>query len=304
MKAAAAPVEASDRTVLGAKLALIGMVAIWAANFSIAKDALSLVSPLAFNALRFPMAAAVVFIALRRRGPIPWPAAADRLRVFLFGLLGNVVYQLLFIFGLAHARAGTASILLAGTPIITALLSAAAGHERITHRTWIGTSATLAGVSLVIWSGGELRAEQTGHRLLGELLMLAATVAWASYTVGTRTLVHRYGSLPVTAWMLWVGTLFVVLIGVPDLTRTDLTELPPRAWFAIAYAGALSIGIAYLIWHHGVRRIGNTRTALSANLVPVFALAFAWLWLDEVPLPGQVAGAAIIIGGVMLAQRG
>ena len=70
----------------------------------------------------------------------------------------------------------------------------------------------------------------------------------------------------------------------------------------VAYAGAFSIGVAYLIWYYGVRQLGNTRTAVFSNLVPVVALAAAWIHLGEVPHLSQVAGAAVIIGGVTLAQ--
>ena len=116
------------------QFALSLMVAIWAANFSIVKQALEHIGPLAFNALRFPFAALVVVAALRLRGRLPLPRPGGRLRVVLLGLLGNVVYQGFFIHGLALTRAGTASVILAGTPVITALLSAAVGHERIDRR--------------------------------------------------------------------------------------------------------------------------------------------------------------------------
>ena len=67
-------------------------------------------------------------------------------------------------------------------------------------------------------------------------------------------------------------------------------------------SGALSIGVAYLIWYYGVGIIGNTRTATYSNLVPVVALAAAWLHLGEVPSAGQIAGAGVILAGISLAQ--
>ncbi|MGH7444818.1 MAG: EamA family transporter, partial [Longimicrobiales bacterium] len=61
---------------------------------------------------------------------------------------------------------------------------------------------------------------------------------------------------------------------------------------------------AYMIWYNGVRVIGNTRTAAYSNVVPVVALAIAWVWLGEVPGTGELLGSGIIIGGVTLAQSG
>ena len=79
---------------------LLLMVLIWGANFSVAKVALESVPPLAFNALRFPCAAIAVFIVMRLRGAVPRPAPRDISRIVVLALLGNVMYQQFFIFGL------------------------------------------------------------------------------------------------------------------------------------------------------------------------------------------------------------
>lgn len=283
-----------------AHVLLLLMVLIWGINFPIAKAALGEMSPLAFNALRFPLAAVVVFLALRLGRGVSLPAPADRWRVLGLGILANVVYQNFFIFGLAHTRAGTASLLLAATPILTALLSAAVGHERVGTRTWAGVIATFVGIALVVLLGGNT----TGGRstVVGDLLMLGASLAWAVYTVSSRNLIARYGSVLFTAWTLWIGTIGLCLLGARDVAALDVGNVSRAAWFGVVYAGALSIGVAYLIWSYGVSQIGNTRTATYTNLVPVVALLAAWLQLAEVPTHGQVLGAAVILGGITLAQ--
>jgi drug/metabolite transporter (DMT)-like permease len=276
------------------------MVVIWGINFPVAKAALTELSPMAFNALRYPLAALTLYAALRVRGRVRLPERHDMGRIVLLGLLGNLVYQLFFIFGLDNTRAGTASVLLAGTPIITAVFSSLAGHERIHARTWAGVTATFAGIVFVVLAGGP---DDTGQSsLLGDLLMLGASLAWAFYTVGSRDLILRYGPLQFTAWTLWIGTFGLVLLGMPAVIRADLAAVSAAAWVGVFYAGALSIGLAYLIWYHGVSHLGNTRTAAYSNLVPVVALLAAWVQLGEVPAAGQVAGAAVIIGGVTVAQ--
>jgi drug/metabolite transporter (DMT)-like permease len=292
---------AETKTPAGPQAALLLMVAIWAVNFSVAKRVLDTVSPLAFNALRFPLAAVVVWAALRWRGRLPLPARADLLRIAALGVLGNIVYQQLFIFGLANTRAGTASVLLAGTPIVTALLSASQRHERVTTSMWIGVLATMSGIILVVMGSGQTPGGT--ETLFGDLLMLGATVAWAAYTVGSRNLVQRYGSVAMTAWTLWIGAIGILLLGIPDLLEMDLRALSAATWSSIVYAGALSIGVAYLLWYHGVRQLGSTRTAVYGNLVPAVALGVAWVWLGERPGALQFAGAAVILAGVTLAQR-
>ncbi|HEX7091979.1 MAG TPA: EamA family transporter [Longimicrobiales bacterium] len=283
-------------------LVLLLMVLIWAVNFSVVKAALAELPPLAFNALRFPLASLVVLAALRRRGPVPLPRRDHRLRITMLALVANVVYQLLFIFGMDRTRAGNASVLLAGTPVLTALFSAWAGHERLSARAWVGVSGAVIGMALIVASGGgELGFG--AETLAGDLMMIGASLAWALYTVGARDMIAEYGPIPVTAWTLWIGSLGLLGLGAPALARLDWGTVSLAAWGGVAYAGGLGIGLAYLIWNTGVHRIGNTRTAMYSNLVPVVALVVAWAWLGERPLPWQVVGAAVIIGGITLAHQ-
>ena len=106
-----------------------------------------------------------------------------------------------------------------------------------------------------------------------------------------------------TAWTLWAGLPFVVLVGAPDLVRTDWSAVSLQAWIGVVYAGVFAIGLAYLLWYRGVRIIGQNRTAVYQNLVPVVALVSAWLWLAETPTPQQLAGAGVILSGVIIARR-
>lgn len=273
---------------------------IWSVNFSVLKVGLNAFAPFAFNALRFPMAAAFLTGALLLRGRIPFPEREDVRRVIGLGILGHVIYQVFFINGMALTGAGNAALMLATAPIYTALLSRLAGHERVGLAAGAGMVATAVGVGLVIASGGGALSFST-DTVVGDLLVMTAAVLWALYTVGARNVVRKYGVLSVMVWMLWVGSALLVLIGLPDLLRQRAA--PPLAWGAVLYAGALGIGLAQLLWYRGVRVIGNTRTAMYQNVVPIGAIAVAWVWLDEVPNAGQLVGAAVVIGGVTLVRR-
>ncbi len=285
-----------------ALLGLCLMVALWAVNFSFIKVALRELPPLAFNALRFPLASLATYALLRAAGPIPVPRGADAWRLAALGLVGNFIYQLFFITGMEYAHAGIASLLLSGTPVMTALLSAALGHERVGARVWGAVAATFGGMALVVLGGRA--ASAGGVPLWANLVMLCASASWAIYTVGANGLIERYGPAAFTAWTLWWGTAGLVLAGVPQLRSLDLGRISPATWVAVLYSGVLSIGAAYSLWYYGVQHLGNTRTAVFNNLVPVVALAVAWAWLGEVPTALQLGGAGIIVAGVSLSRRG
>lgn len=275
---------------------------IWGANFSIVKVALQDLSPIAFNAIRFPIASLLLYAILRVRSGISLPARADVWRVVGLGVLGNVIYQNLFIFGLALTSAGNGSLLLATTPIWTVLLSVLMGHERPSPLVWTGILATLTGMVLVV--GGGPGFQLGGRSLLGDMLMVASAITWSIYTVGARNLIRRYGPLRITAWSMWIGTVGLVLLGLPDVVTTGVADVSLGAWIAVVYAGCLALTTAYLIWNRGVQRMGSARTAAYSNLVPVVALAVAWLWLGERPTVVQLAGASVILVGISLASMG
>ena len=292
--------EASSPPEVWTDLGLLLLAVIWGLNFIVVKVALELLHPLAFNALRFPLACITLLILVRLRGTVVVPERRHVVPLIFWGLLGNVAYQLFFIFGLNRTGAGNAGVLLATTPVWTILLSAALGHERPTLAVWLGAGLTLMGMLLVMLGAGALK--MGGGALWGDLLLIGGAMTWAVYTVGARNLVVQYGSIQVTAWTLWIGTAVLVPLGIPALVAAPPFQLPAVAWGGIAYAGILAVGIAYALWNGGVRRLGNTRTAIYSNMVPVVALTAAWFWLDEVPTTLQLSGAGLILGGILLAR--
>ncbi len=282
-------------------LAILALVLIWGANFSVVKAALSEIHPLAFNALRFLLASAILAYFLRRGRGLAFDRRELPALVGL-GLLGNFVYQLLFIYGVHWTRAGNAALILATVPIFVTLFSTALKQERITRAGWTGAALSIAGVALVVW-GGSRAVEFGSTTLRGDLTMLAAAVAWSAYTVGATPLVRRHGALPTTAVTMWIGTAALSATALPSLLRQDWAAVGAGAWAGLAFSGALSIALAYIIWYYGVRHLGGSRTAVYSNTVPIVALLVAWATLGETPTWLQGVGTVAILGGVLLAKR-
>lgn len=276
---------------------LLLMALVWAVNFIVVKAALAQLAPLAFNGVRFPLAAAAMG-AIALRGPAPRLTGADVTRLVALGLLGNFVYQVCFIEGLARTRAGNASIILAGVPVFTAVLSQFLGTERHGLRSAIALALAAGGVALLVIGG----ADEVGFRgtLVGDALILAATACWAAFTVGLRPLVARHGAIRTTAWTMAAGALPLLAVSSPAIGETEWGRLPLWTFVAIVFSALGALVLAYLIWARGVRLIGATRTAVFSYLTPVLTVLIAWPLLSEVPRPAQVLGAACIFLGVGL----
>jgi drug/metabolite transporter (DMT)-like permease len=282
-------------------LAIVLLVLIWGSNFSVVKAALSEFSPLAFNATRFVLASLVMAAFLAAAGVRPRFRRGDTLRLLGLGILGNVVYQALFIYGIDGTRAGNAALMLSTVPLIVTVLSVGLKHETITRAGWGGVALSIGGIALVLW--GSSRGIQFGaDTMRGDVTMLLAALAWSVYTVLSSPYVQKYGTLPVTAFTMWTGTVGLVAVSTPALLAQDWGAVSAAAWGGLAFSGALSIALAYILWYYGIRHLGSSRTAVYSNTVPVVALLVAWLTLGEVPTWVQAAGTAMILGGIALAR--
>jgi drug/metabolite transporter (DMT)-like permease len=280
------------------ELLLVVMAIIWGVNFSVVKYGTQVMAPLAYNALRMTLAC-VVLLTIARFMPGRPLARADRWRLMALGLLGHCIYQVLFINGIALTRAGTAALMVAASPAMVALVARMAGHERLPARAVVGIALSIGGVFLVL--GGSVTADGRAH-FIGDLLILAAVICWAFYTTGLLPLTSRVDAIPIAAWTLVGGVVPLALIASPAILRIEWASVTPLTWGAIAYSGIGAMVIAYLIWYHGVHRIGPTRTSMFANLQPVVAVIVAWVVLGEVPTIYQGLGATVI-GGLYLSRR-
>jgi len=282
-------------------LAIVLLVLIWGSNFSVVKAALREFSPLAFNSTRFVLASTLLAGFLLVSGTRIRFDRRDLVRLVGLGLLGNVVYQALFIFGINGTRAGNAALMLATVPLIVTVLSVALKHEVISRAGWAGVALSIAGIALILW--GSSRGLHFGaDTLRGDLTMLGSALGWSVYTVLSSPYVRKYGTLPVTAFTMWTGTIGLVAISVPSLLAQPWSSVGPGAWGGLVFSGALSLALAYILWYYGIRHLGSSRTAVYSNTVPVVALIVAWLTLGEVPTWVQVAGTAMIIGGIGLSR--
>lgn len=299
MSTAARPLPVHGIATRSTELALVAMAVIWGVNFSVVKYATQVMEPLAYNALRMTLGCLVLF-AIAYARPGRHASTADRRRLMLLGVLGHCVYQVLFIKGITLTRAGTASLVVAASPALVAIVARMLGHERLPMRTVIGIALSISGVMLVL--GGSVSADGTSH-LIGDLMILAAVVAWAFYTALLMPVTRRADSVQIAAWTLLGGVVPLTLIATPALLRTEWSAIAPLTWGAVVYSGLFAMVVAYLFWYRGVEQIGPTRTAMFGNLQPIVAVLFAWPLLGEVPTLFQGAGAATVVGGLWLARR-
>ncbi len=284
-------------------LGLILTALIWGLNFPMVKYVLRELDPLALNALRFPLGTLVCVAILRVMKKRTLPPASDWAGVAGLALIGHIGFQFAFIYGIERAITGNGALLLSTAPVWILILSAFAGRGRVERHAVVGILATLVGMGLMVL--GDLdtgRDHDFARARIGEALMLLAAIAWAAFTVLGKRLIHKYGSFEVASWTLVLATPVIVAAGLPALFSTRWSSVGAGTLLGTAYAGILAIALAYSLWYNSIKAIGEAATGVYQNLVPVMALIAAWLWLEETPALLQLAGVAVILGGVVYAR--
>jgi drug/metabolite transporter (DMT)-like permease len=283
----------------GTDALLLGMSVIWGANFSVVKFATARVAPLAFNGARVALAASALMAIVAVAGG-PRPSRRDALALLGLGVLGNGLYQVCFIEGVARTRAGNAALVLAATPAFIALIGRLLRVERVSRRGWMGIALSLAGIALVTF--GAARGTVGRGTLAGNLLVLGGALCWSLFTVLVKPLSARVDPLRVGALTMLGGAVPLAVVAAPSIAAQEWERAGAGVWGALLYSGLGALVVAYLIWYRGVRVLGPTRTAMYGNLQPLTALLVAWAALGEVPTAWQGLGIAMVIAGVLLTR--
>lgn len=282
-------------------LSLILVAIIWALNFSVVKVSLEEMDPYSFNALRFIFATALLWYAARKKGYTLKVKKEHFWKLVGIGIVGNLFYQLLFIIGINYTYAANAAVMLGTIPIWVALLSQFFTDEKLTFYKTAGVVFAFVGVAFIIF-GSQRPDSFESETFLGNVITLIAAVCWAAYTILSRKYLRVYSPLQYSAFMSVVGLMSLMMVGLPFMIELNWSEISLVGYGGVFYSGALSVGLAYILWNNGVKKIGAVRTAAYQNLVPVLGLVFGVVLLGEELALLQYIGAALVIAGIVLAR--
>jgi drug/metabolite transporter (DMT)-like permease len=277
---------------------LLLTVVLWALNLTVTRYILTHgFEPLAYATVRYGLAVAIfVGIVLVGEGTLRIARAdlplAALAAVFIF------LNQLAFVYSLERTSASTIALILGATPAFAALIGITLGLERLSRRFWIAATISFAGVGLVaVGSGGDVSGDR-----LGILLGLATAATWAAYSVAVGPLMERYTASRISVAALGVAWVGILLVGVPQTAGQDL-DVGWDVWSLLVFATLGPLVLTTILWFRVIHRIGASRATLVANLQPFVAAIVALVLLSESMTLLQVAGGALIAGGILTARR-
>lgn len=277
-------------------IALLVLVAIvWGFNFVVIKVGIENFPPILFSALRFLFAAVPLVFFLRR------PAVSWRIVLGIGLVLGVVKFSLLFIGMDVGVSAGLASLLLQSQAFFTVALAAMFYGTRPRPAQIAGILIAFAGMAVIATT------VDGSFTYIGLALVIAAGLAWAFSNMLTR----KAGNVDMLALMVWVSLvppipLAIISLATEGLDR-DIAALQALTWQgigAVAYIAYIATIFGFGVWGLMIRKHGVATVAPFSLLVPVFGMSFSALALGESFGAQRLAGAALVVCGLILTVLG
>jgi drug/metabolite transporter (DMT)-like permease len=282
---------------------LLTIAVIWALNFSVVKASLSEVDIYSFNSILFILAASLIWTIILWKGAWFKVPKSDLFPLLGIGLIGNVLYQWLFIVGIDLTLSANAAVMLGTIPIWIAIFSHLFTDEKMTRLKGIGVLMAFTGVAAIV-GGGANPISLASDTFRGDLIIVCAAVTWAVFTIRSKKFLKRYSALQFSGIMTLIGAVLLSALSLLTAEVTDWSSVSPAAWGGTIYSGTLSIGLAYLIWNNGIVNVGPVKTSVYQNLVPVLGLVFGVVLLNESLSFLQYVGSAIVVLGIIMTRRG
>jgi drug/metabolite transporter (DMT)-like permease len=282
-----------------AELALVGNTVVWGATFILVKSALGGISPVLFLTLRFSLATAALALLFRKPLAIPgaWKGVGAGALVGTFLFLGFLFQTL----GLRLTSAPKSAFITGLTSVMAPLLGSFVYRNRPRISEWCGILTAMAGLGLMTLPGAGIAAINRG-----DVLTFVCTIAFAAHIVSLGYFSRRVGFELLS--VAQVGTAALCSVGLlaagslSGWAETPHVEWRPAVVSAILITGLFATALAFTVQAWAQKYTTHTRTALIYMLEPVVAWATSYLLAGEGLTQRAAAGAALILGGVLLVE--
>lgn len=284
-------------------LLLIPPPLFWAGNFIVGRAMRGEVPPMTLSLWRWVIAFVCLLPFAWRPMRRDWRAYGQyRWQVLRLSLAGVVAFNSLVYFGLQWTAAENGLLLNSFIPILIMLLGALFYGQRLRRGQVIGLFVSFAGVLTIIVHGEWSRLARLDFST-GDLVVFAAMVSWAFYTLWLRVLPPEIDRIGLMGIQVAVAIPFLVVLFLAERLLGHAARWTIEAVAALGYIGVFPSVVAYLLYTFGVARMGAVRAGMFIHLMPVFGVALAVSFLHETVQLYHFVGIAAILTGIWWTSR-
>jgi drug/metabolite transporter (DMT)-like permease len=285
----------SDRAAFGGAewLLFAAVGTIWGSSYLLIKVGLDAFHPGLITFARVALGAAALHAVKRQHLTID---TGDRAKLMWLSVLWVGIPFTLFPLAEQHITSAATGLLTGATPLFTTLFGALWFNRSPQLPQKLGIGVGFTGIVLITASSSSEGSTAT----VGVAMVLLATVCYGIATNLASPLQHRYGSVPLMARMLTLGTIWTAPFGLIGLTRSEVATGPLVATMIL---GVVGTGVAFALMAGLVGRVGGPRASFITFLIPLVALALGAMLLDETVGALALAGTGLVLAATALASR-
>ena len=301
--------SAAPATPWGAFACLAGSMLLVGCYVGLSRELVAVFPVFLLAFLRFGIAALAMGTWVRRAPHETALSGGDRRLLFFESFLGNFLFSICMLYGVALTSALSAGVVMAAIPAAVALLSRWWLGERISARVlWAiaCAGAGIASLALARQAPPALGAAaglgpDSMLALLGHGLLLAAVFCEASYVVIGKRLSARLAPRRISALINLWGLALVAPLGLWQAQRFDFSQVLPGTWgLLVFYALAASVATVWL-WMKGLQQVPAPQAGVFTVFLPLAAAAVGVLYLGEPAGPGHAVALGLALLGLLLA---
>lgn len=285
-------------------ISAIGAVSIWGSAFVAIRESLLEFAPGALVLFRWSIASiviSIIYALYRRKVNLPQSSLKTKCFSALVGIIGMGLYTLFLSIGERSICAGSASFIIAQSPVVVAILSRIFLKERVCIRRWIGILISLSGVSLIAYSQSNSASLSSDLQNINILFVIASALCSGIYTTLQKYVVKDIHPVELSFWAMWASVLVMLPFYFP-LLLTQLKAADPPELLSALYLG-IGPGTAFLLWALATSGMSAIRTASFGYFLPLVTIFFGWLFLSEMPSSGELLGGLIAIIGALIVNQ-
>lgn len=255
--------------------------------------------PITLGAFRFGIGGLLMLPLVWRQGQL-WPEARALAPIAGLGLLYFGLFPVLFNGSLIYTTAARGSLALSSLPVLTMLVGAILRVERLTYVKTAGVVIATFGVAVALLTSLD---SAPAHAWRGDLLMVAAALCMAFYSVWSKPLAERYGTLVYTALAMAFGASALVLLAWARAGFASAMGFAPLEWSAVGFLGVFGGAVTFLLWSYALERTTPTLVAISVTVNPIVSGIFGVYALGEPITINLVVGLLFVAAGIAIAIR-
>ena len=268
----------------------------WGINFVFAKHALNQLNLATFNFFRFAGMTAIGWIVIAATNQIRPIEPQHRKPMVAVALVGFLGYVFGFSIGLNFTSAFSASLLLALVPLWVLAITAVRERRAPTTASLVAVGLAATGTTMFVI------ARTSVSFGWGDLISVAVAAAYATYLLMNRDLVDHYPPITLTTYGISIAAIPVVAATAWQLPNQDWSAVTTTGWLATIWIVVVPVFVAWSVWNWVLQRLEPTQVAPLLFAVPVISGTASWILLDETIAPGQIAGTALVIIGLIINQ--